>query len=651
MRVRRGVGVVMGTVWCAVSSLAANAAQLSWTSESYEDKLIRELSQEEDPQDPEPRNDNGPLRSLTLQKSLLDESVSHFDQRNTTSVFSLNLTGWLQTENWGVTSAQLAASTERSSRRFALRQRYIPLNAGTLANVELGVIQAPQNGVLATQSRIAIPRTYVKGLSAQIVSSLDGARQIAATTGVVGQLAGYAAYGFTTSSERQTMISAQWDGWAFEALEGHSTQSNSTEDERAQKGYYGRSSQVGYQADLGSLKTLLRFVQSTGGDNTDTVARGMWTQFDWSAYQQEHSGGVYRLEPHLNWGGQAMPENLQGIFYRGRWSRRQLSLEAGLDQVASIQGPHSEGYYATLFGRYRLNRWNTVSAGLTGRSYLERGGNIFVDWRWLNAWGPSGMRLERASHAKESLSWARYEQEWQYINDWLPGGTLASSLAIGRQSDDTGPAAALVAANLNWSLPITERWQFNGTFGSERRAGIWSQWSTGLWVNWRPSRFWEVQAHLYRSSGSTRLYSSIDPLAVASAETSSHQSGRRFNLVARYLWDTGSSRTALGTSAGQIGGGRLSGVVFFDTNRTQTREASEGPAIGVSVVLDDRYVATTDELGKYEFPFVAPGVHTISVRNESLPLPWVQAQEGADTIQINVRGMAEKDFALQRSER
>ena len=42
----------------------------------------------------------------------------------------------------------------------------------------------------------------------------------------------------------------------------------------------------------------------------------------------------------------------------------------------------------------------------------------------------------------------------------------------------------------------------------------------------------------------------------------------------------------------------------------------------MTVLLNGRFATRTDEVGRFEFPFVPTGRHTITVVPDNLPLPW-----------------------------
>ena len=98
------------------------------------------------------------------------------------------------------------------------------------------------------------------------------------------------------------------------------------------------------------------------------------------------------------------------------------------------------------------------------------------------------------------------------------------------------------------------------------------------------------------------------------------------------------------------GGGRIKGTVYMDANRNGRRDADEQGAEGVPVYLDNRYMVRTDAQGQYEFSLVAAGTHIVSIRNESLPLPWGIVGDGQARVNVVLREGLTVDFPIQPTE-
>jgi SdrD B-like domain len=104
----------------------------------------------------------------------------------------------------------------------------------------------------------------------------------------------------------------------------------------------------------------------------------------------------------------------------------------------------------------------------------------------------------------------------------------------------------------------------------------------------------------------------------------------------RYTEAAGSTQAPIGGSVGSAAGS-IQGVIYLDENGNGKQEASERGAAQITVLLDGRFSTETDRLGRFEFPYVAAGAHTITVVSDNLPLPWSIPDEGKQTIRVFTR--------------
>ena len=71
-----------------------------------------------------------------------------------------------------------------------------------------------------------------------------------------------------------------------------------------------------------------------------------------------------------------------------------------------------------------------------------------------------------------------------------------------------------------------------------------------------------------------------------------------------------------------------------------TGTAADMTVLVGTVILDGRYRIMTDASGQFEFPMVATGGHQLSLRAESVPLPWGPAPTRSDSVEVPLRGVA-----------
>lgn len=337
-----------------------------------------------------------------------------------------------------------------------------------------------------------------------------------------------------------------------------------------------------------------------------------------------------------------MASDAQGLYARSSWRSRQWSADGSIDWLRSVSGTRGEGYYATVSGRRRLGPGSQLGAGMALRDFDGRAWSAYTDWRRDNTWGNSGWRLDwtggQNRAPEQRLS---YDQDWRVPQGW----TLATSFGLGHVGAYAGLAAqSLWAAAVSLSAPVGARAGVRGSLDTERRSGGERRYSLSLGGTWRIDTRWSIEGQFNRSLGRSSSLP-LDPLAPPPTVLTSGD--RSFYAVLRYEWQAGSRQTPLGGRL-RDGGGRVEGVVYLDGNRSGTREASEQGAGNVTVLLDNRYTVRTDAQGRFEFPFVAAGRHTLTVRNDTLPLPWSVVGDGQVTVEVQVRGDSQLSIPVQR---
>lgn len=98
----------------------------------------------------------------------------------------------------------------------------------------------------------------------------------------------------------------------------------------------------------------------------------------------------------------------------------------------------------------------------------------------------------------------------------------------------------------------------------------------------------------------------------------------------------------------RLGSRSIQGTVYFDADSNGRREASEAGVPNIVVVLDRPFVTRTDAQGRYEFPCVVAGGHTLQIQPDNVPLSWNSMQREPVPVSVLVRGTTNADFALQR---
>lgn len=617
----------------------------------YEDRVIKGLTLTDDDADTAFRYDTSGLpRYLRFETRL---GTLPFDPTRTVQS-SMALYSLIETPNHGTFSLDANHAPREGLGSVTLRQRGIPLDGGRLAHLEAGVISAPSPDVLRTPSRIYLPLVTLQGVSAE-VESLVHFGQLQASTGTPGRLAGQPLNAYVREPGRVSTVGGQWQlrpgqdpsrpGWMVAVL--HENARGVTGTSGLGRPIDADSTLLGFSHEVARYHIHARLM-STRSSDVEGRRLGYWFEGELMEGPRTHGYGLYRFERDLSWAGQAIANDLSGAYYRHNWRTRQLVTDFSVDWLRRLSGDRADGVYATGSARWRLNRDHTLGAGLTFRRFRENAWNSYTDWRWLNGWGTSSLRLELGDG---SASDAQRTQQLTYDQDWnVPlGWSLSTSLSAGRYGAvplRNERAEDYVTAALSTVAPLDSRTTLRGTWLTERGSDGERRQNINLSANWRISQGWSLEGHYNRNTGRSRSPSSLDPLAPPLPEVAT-LSDHSFYALLRYELQGGSRNAPLGGKP-QEGGGRIEGVVFFDHNRNGHQEASETGVAGVTLFLDNRYAVRTDDLGRFSFPFVATGPRTVNLRSETLPLPWATVDDGQVKVDVRLRETTRLLMPVQR---
>ena len=654
-RWRLALGLCAALAPSAVA-LAQSAAPAPATP--YVDREIEGLAPETRPIETAPYDTEGLPRFFRVETRL---GTQPFDNEASArlgfAAFAL-----VETPNHGTLSLDGSVSPKEERGSLTLRQRGLPWDGGWLANHELGVINTPTPDIARLPSRVFVPSSLIQGVGAEWNNAGRGL-QLQAATGTPGRLEGLPTSAFRSLNGRRSNLGGQWRLGASGDTETNSTERLGwTAALRAESArdvsLFDNPLTSADLEDADAAQLMLRYeapglrVQGQAVHNESSRVsggrNGYWVDGEWDEGPRRHGLGLFRLEPELAWAGQPLPSDLSGAYVRTAWRTRQWSAEASLDWLRSISGRAANGSYATASARWRLARDSSLGTGFSLRRFDGEAWDAYGDWRFASGWGPSGLRLEFGGGQSVAS-----RQELIYDQDWtVPQGfSLNTSLGVGRLGRDpvSGEAPqSLWSAALSLSAPLGDSTLLRGSLNTEQGSANSRRWGLNLGANWRINTRWSLEANLNRSKGKSLVATSLDPLATP-LPTVNSTSDRSFYVVLRYELQAGSRNAPLGGNA-LDGGGRIEGVVYFDTNKSGTQEASETGVPGITVFLDNRYGVRTDAQGRFEFPFVASGPRTVSVRNETLPLPWSVVDEGQAQVDVRLRETTRLSLPVQRTD-
>lgn len=627
-------------------------------TEPYEDRVLTDLPPPEDDSNGEaPAYDStGWPRFLRLETRLGTEP---FDNSHDTRL-GYAVYGLLETPSHGILSIDGNHSPHAGRGTLTLRQRDLPLGDAWRANHELGVINTPLPPLARLPSRVLLPSALVQGVGAEWTQATSGWRW-QASHGEAGRLDGQPTSVWRPLSGRRSSLGVQWQpggeapgampgeaaaaGWTFAGHFESARDISLLDDPLSPDDRFDADSALFAARHATEDRRLQAHVVGTRTDPGAPDSKGLWVDAEWDDGPWRHGAGLYRLDPDLSWAGQPMASDAQGVYVRSAWRTRQWSADGSLDWLRSVSRRGTEGYYATGSLRHRLGPDSQLGAGFSLREFDGRAWTSYGDWRWGHRWGRSGLRLALAggeSQADETR--LTYDHDWQVPQGWSVG----SSLTVGRLGAYDGLAAhALWGAALSLSAPLTAQASLRASLDTERRGGDDRQHSLNLGAQWRIDSRWSLEGQYNRNLGRSTVSTSLDPLAPPGTVIT--RADRSFFAVLRYELQAGTRQAPLGGRA-QEGGGRIAGTVYLDANRSGTREAGEDGAAGVTVYLDNRYAVRTDAQGRFEFPFVAAGPRTVTVRNETLPLPWSVVDEGRVKVEVRLRESVSLDIPVQKAD-
>jgi hypothetical protein len=641
---------------------AAAASPSAAVPAAYVDQEIKGLA----PDLPElsterPYNAAGLPRFLRLETRLSTQPFSL--QQKTRPGFSLF--GLLETPNHGTLSVDGSLDPREQRGSLTLRQRGMPWAGGWLANHELGVINTPAPDITRLPSRIFVPSTLILGAGAEWNNPGRGL-QLQAAAGTPGQLEGLPSSAFTRLQGQRSSLGAQWHlsanananpagplgasgsrlGWTAALRAERARGISPFSDPLALASLEEADATQLVLLHEGERQRIQGQFVNNNSSRVSGARHGFWVDSEWSDSPRRHSLGVYRLEPELSWAGQPLPSDLTGAYARSSWRTRQWSAEGSVDLLRSITGRAGSGSFVTGSARWRLASKSNLGAGFSLRRFDGSAWDSFTDWRFPSAWGASGLRLELAGGSSLAS-----RQELIYDQDWaVPEGfSLATSLGAGRLGSDpvTGEAPQdLWRAALSLRAPVGTRAQVSGNLSTEQGSGNSRRWGVTLGASWRIDNHWSLDTNLNRSQGRSLNATPLDPLAPPLPNVVG-TGDRSFFAVLRYELQAGSRDIPLGGRATD-GGGRVEGLVYFDANKSGNQEANERGVPNVTVFLDNRYGVRTDAQGRFEFPFVAAGVRTVSVRGDTLPLPWVTVGDGQTRVEVRLRETSRLSIPVQR---
>jgi SdrD B-like domain len=587
--------------------------------------------------------------------------ASYFDQQGQiTRENGARFSAALDTPQYGALSIDATARARPGSFIGSVVQRGLAFDNNWWANNALGVVTTLGIDLARSQYRFFVPTFAALGGTTEWIH--DGDVQLQASAGEPGNFDGLRLSGFQSLHGSLATVGAQW---AFAPRWQAGVQlidTRGVDSPYATNGSRSIDSRAAFAAlawNGASSRLQLNFVSSEASDSLGSVnAQGLWLDGRTVWASMTHNYGIFRMEPGLTWGYQPINNDIEGVYYRGNYQSLRWQADGGIDRITSVSGRGADSTYLTLNGRYQLS--SRTGVGGNG-GYLRNGdqdawtASLYGD---LN--GSMGSSRLQVSIARNDNTPANRAEQIALDHTWnVPVGTrLSTSLTATR--DTTGGAAdtstgtpipgstlrrlgvgLLGGGDITNNVSLDANLQYNVLSRGGTASGVYG--SANL--NWRLSSNWSVSATYYDNRDDTAKLFVLDPL-ISALNPLPIQRTRAVYLTLRYEDRAGTAVAPLGGRPGSAAGA-IGGYVFLDTNDNGRRDAGEPGAANVTVLLDRRFSVRTDDAGRFEFPFVAAGAHTISVLPDNLPLPWVVEGDRRE-ISVSARESALVEIAARR---
>ncbi len=554
------------------------------------------------------------------------------------------LSARLDTVGYGAISVEATARAGIGGTIFTLWQRAMPFDNGWRANNSLGMVNSPTIDLARQQYRFFLPTFPMAGLTTEWLR--NGNLQLQASAGEPGTYNGLRLSGFTRLGGRLATAGAQWNPDPnFQA----GMQVLDVKDVNASLDTSDPAAKTSARALFGALSwgdrdTRLQFNALDTEANLGSHRMALWFDGESRGDRLRHNYGVFRFDPGLTWGYAPINRDVQGAYYRVSYASQQWIWAAGVDSIGSVSGLGVDGIYGTANLRYQLDH----STGVGGGVSVRRSGTDaaaaygFVDE--LTRFGTTRVQVDSAvAQGSQHSEQVSVDQSWPT----QVGLRLSTSLSVGREkTPETSIRRMSLAAfggidlTNNLSLDGSLRWSVESQ--SSRTLGRYAN----LGLVWRISPRWSLIATYYDNRVEVPTFVGIaplvpvEPLAVVPRD-------RAIFFTVRYEDHAGTPTAPLGGTPGS-GGGALVGWIFYDANDDGRRSASESGAANVTVVLDGRFGVRTGNDGRFEFPLVSAGPHSIVVVPDNLALPYAVNDDGKRDVVIRTRETTTIEIAASR---
>jgi hypothetical protein len=611
---------------------------------TYQDTLIDDGKLEPDiwlGEIPE-RDSGGWPRGIRLDAIYSNINRGEFSQTQ----YGLGVGAFLATPLYGAWTFDGVFGNSEESSVATLWQRDMPFDGGWRATNGAFNVNSPSIDLSRFQPRWILPSSPMLGALTEWRNT-DGT-QLTAGAGEPGVFTGLYVPGFRRLGGYLSTVGGQWalnrnwsGGIQYYGARDVTSAWQLDNDDRT----FSTSSWFGSTAWQDSTRRFQLNALSTD-NSVDGKHTGAWADGYVQDGRYGHGFGVFYLGSNLAWGNQFVGSDTRGAYYRVNYASRQWLWDAMVDYAEPTA---SSTFDATTFvsGSARHQIWQDLGVGVGGNARFA-GDTAWSAFAYVE-------NTFTALVNRTQIYTARNEPKREYTvtaaQTWnVPAGTrLSTSFLVGRYDDgelssDQYGVSLFGGGDIARELSLDANVQWLQSTGDAQPTTLIGN----LGLTWRFAADFALIATLYRSQ--TRTDSPLliqSPIDVIARPPDERINDRGALLILRYETRAGSMAPPLG---GMVGGGagRIAGIVYLDANEDGRFAAGEQGAANVTVILDGRYSARTDGQGRFEFPTVAAGRHTLTVMPDNVPLPWTLINEGRTEVDVPVRGSVNIDISAQR---
>lgn len=577
-------------------------------------------------------------------------------------------------------------ATEKSNGRLTLRNLGFPLTPSTFADTSLGDISSETTDALTRNYRFSLGSSTVRGVSTHV---FNRDTDIRAGVGDRGNLVGGPYAGFESTQGRlawlgftQRYAGNLFTGIQINQAQGVPIQSNGTSVTLANglenASTVAASAGYGYElANDGDKKARITVLSSRTSANVpgrNNNATGVFLEGGFKEGRYRNEMGVYWTAPSLHFGDYAAAADNRGAYWRVDHNSNRFNWGAGIDYEQqnpkrTVDQTSSDRLTLNLNAQHVIDRDSSIGANLSinqihynndsiiTRNYAGYSSNsyyasTFYQTRVSDLGRSRITATMRRNQALVTNGIAATGEEIAWEHDWVTGKyetmrpEFTTTLGFARDRSD-GQTQTYPTAGLVFRYWPGSDWNVGGNLLYSARSGNLST-SRGLSGSLYADR---MVGDGWRMGATANLNQAVVNVTGSTLNTPSvSRSNEKSAFVyVRYEGSNGTPYQALGLRTdGSAGGGSILGTVFFDINRDDLQQANELGVPNVEVLLDGRYRVNTDRDGRFEFQLVATGKHQLTLKLESVPLPWGLNQDRGLTVEVPLRGQANARIPVVR---